>query len=155
MKKLILMLFLCLSCFSFGSWIIEGERDEFGDLRGEELVSLEKENMRGFCKISKSDGKYLMTFFSLDYIGGKGKDNSSRIRIKIDNLEPKTFYGVLVEGGGGKLVEIKIDTKMIELLKKGTELKVSIQKYDDSTILQKYSLSGFTKAFNELFYKKF
>lgn len=148
MKKLILMLFLCLSCFSFGSWIIGGERDEFGDLSGEQFIfSIEKENMGG-CRISKTDGKYLMAFFSLDYIGGKGKYDRSKVRIKIDNLEPKTFYGVVV--AGGKIVGFNIDTNMIELLKKGTELKVSIQKYDDTTILQKYSLSGFTKAFNEL-----
>lgn len=147
MKKLILVLFLCLSCFSFGEWSIQGYEDEFGDLTGEQYVfSMEKENMGG-CRISKTDGKYLMAFASLDYIGGKGEYNTSRVRFKIDNLEPITFYGVVVSNG--RLVGFNIDTKTIVLLKKGSELKVSIQKYDDTTILQKYSLSGFTKAFND------
>lgn len=37
MKKLILVLFLCLSCFSFGEWSIQGYEDEFGDLTMESI----------------------------------------------------------------------------------------------------------------------
>lgn len=146
MKKLILVLFLCLSCFSFGEWIIQKGTDEFGDLTGIQYIfSTEKREMGG-CIISKAEygEKYLIALGSSDYIGDKNK--SARVRLKIDNLKSITFYGIVVTG---KIVMFNVDTKTIELLKKGTELKVSIQKYDGTTILQEYSLRNFAKVFND------
>lgn len=154
MKKVVLILFLYLSTLSFSNWEIGQARDEFDDLTGVEYVtSLDTLGSAG-CRIEKikNTTEYYIMFLTMsDYIGGKGEYNLSEVKLKVDNLKPLVFQGFVFDPKG-RAVAFKINEKeenLFELLKKGSLLKVSIQKYDDSTILQKYNLNGFSKVFNE------
>lgn len=142
MKKLVLVLFLCLSCFSFG--------DETGS---KTLVS-DSSSYNGFFKVEKDrNNEYYVFINSSEYIGGKGQFDEAKVRIKVDNLSPLTFYGIVLSSSGGKMVAIKFNnadfTSFLNLLKKGNTMKIVIEKYNDATILQKYDLTGFSKSFEK------
>lgn len=153
MKKLILMLFLCLSCFSFGEWDIFNLVDEFGDENGEKTLVSKSSDYNGFFKVEKSNDKYYVCIGSSEYIGGKGQFNEAKVRIKVDNLSPVTFYGIVLPSSGGKVVAISFKnaefTSLLNLLKEGNTMKIVIEKYNDAKILQTYDLTGFSKSFEK------
>lgn len=154
MKKLILVLFLCLSCFSFGEWSVFNLVDEFGDETGSKTLVSDSSSYNGFFKVEKdSNNEYYVFINSSEYIGGKGQFDEAKVRIKVDNLSPLTFYGIVLSSSGGKMVAIKFNnadfTSFLNLLKKGNTMKIVIEKYNDTTILQKYDLTGFSKSFEK------
>lgn len=148
MKKLVLGLFLCLSCFSFANWQIMNTLDEFQEKMDKKcIVSIDYSNL-GLCRIEKTleeDGEYVIILVTNRYIGS----HFTTVKFKIDDLEPISFKGAIIQN---EIVGFKVNknnTNLFELLNKGKILKVSIQKYNGSIILQKYNLDGFTKIFSE------
>lgn len=147
MKKLVLVLILCLSSFSFANWKIIDTFDEFQEPSGEKCIfSIDSSNF-GLCRIQKNpkvDGQYVVILAPNEYIGG----DFTVVKVKIDDLEPFSFKGAVVREFVG-FVFNENDTNLLKLLSKGKTLKITIRKFDDTTILQKHDLNGFTKVFEE------
>lgn len=150
MKKLVLGLFLFLSCFSFADWQIMNTLDEFQDQMDKKcIVSIDYSNI-GLCRIEKTleeDGEYVVILVTNQYIGS----HFTTVKFKIDDLEPISFKGAIIQNN---IVGFKVNknhTNLFDLLSNGKTLKVSIQKYNGSTILQKHSLDGFAKTFAEYY----
>lgn len=157
MQRLVLIFFLCLSCFSFGQCKVIDLVDEFGDFSGKKaLIIMNHDSILKIEKGGEEGAEYCISINSSEYIGGKGEFNKSKVKIKIDDLSPKIFNGFVLPNYDGKTVAFLLDKNefysLLKLLKKGKIMKVLIEKYNDATILERYDLTGFSSTF-EIFDK--
>lgn len=152
MKKFIILLLICLSSLSFSDvfsgWRVISQRDEFGDLTGKVGIACPSKNLDSMVGFQKRSNKYYGEIYCEDYIGGVGANRTSVVKFKVDDLKPIEFRGNVV---GGNTVKFNLEKNktLFEQMKKGTLLRVSVEKYDQTKLLYKFDLKDFTKVFNE------
>ena len=150
MKKIILALIFLISCSAFAAgWKTIELKDEFKESTGQvRIMKMGKEN-KGAVYINKDKTGYEIGFMTLEYIGGKGKYDESLLKIKIDNNSPITVQGY-VWVNDKKIVSGALNSKLLELMKKGKTMKVVIEKYNSETIFLEFDLEGFTEYLGKI-----
>lgn len=154
MKKIILGMFI-ISNLIFANWETINLVDEFKEETGQ-VASVSDLN-QGFIKIMKlSDGDETILIYPNKYLIGKGKGEykTSKVKFKVDSNSPITFIGVVAKDGTNVNIFKSIDTRnfsdLIEQMKVGNTLKISIYKYTDESFLRSTSLNEFTKNYNKI-----
>lgn len=143
MKKILCFLFVLISCNIF-AWKTVEIVDEFKEPTGQVRIVLYDKTENSFVSIDKEKKGLEIGFFSKEFIGGKGKYDTSIMKIKIDDNNPISVTGEVWPNG--RRVSATLPPKLLELMKKGKVMKAVIQKYNDETILLVFDIEGFSEA---------
>lgn len=147
MKKVLMFLF---SIFLFSTaycWETREIVDEFRDGTGEVRI-LQFDDKGTSCLFVEKHKEDLIIGFATEYIGGKGKNGTSNIKIKIDNNDPVQGIGVVSKKG--YIVIDFLTPKLLEQMKKGKIIKVIIEKSNDDTIFLMFELKGFSEVLKKV-----
>lgn len=152
MKKVILGLFV-LGNLCFAKWNIIELVDDFKEKTGK--VSAVADTEEGWIRLDKNGKEYSFYVYPGSYIGGKGKYDTSKVKVKIDDNTALELQGYVTKDG--KKVEISSDysnkdifPKVIEQMKKGNKIKMVIEKFNGTTILQSTDLQNFVTSYQSV-----
>ena len=147
MKKFLCLLFILFSGNIF-AWEVKEIVDEFREPTGKIRI-LQFDNKKTSYLFVEKDKEDLIMGFITGYIGGKGENETSNIKIKIDKNAPVSSIGK-VSKQGNRVVDF-LTPKLLEQMKKGKVMKVVIEKYNDDTIFLIFELNGFSEALEKLY----
>lgn len=144
MKKILLGLFI-LSNLSFANWEKIELIDEFEEKTGEVSAIAQMKNT-GFIRVDKDKKGFSFYIYPNEYIGGLG--NETEVKFKIDKNKPIKIYGYVTDDG--KKVYVTPNSQLLSQMKNGDNMKMSILKYNNNTILKEVSLNNFQIAIEEV-----
>ena len=146
MKKLLFVFFILFNLNLF-AWKTISIVDEFDEPTGKIAIKQYDENGSSMVIY---ENKFIV-FFSKNYIGKKSGYQSSLIKAKIDNNPPLMFNGTVASFDDNIISILEPEGyPLIEKMKTGKILKVSMEKYNGDTILLKFDLKDFNKYLNIL-----
>lgn len=114
-------------------------------------VIIEQNSWDKFAAVAKCSGEGILFLYDLENYNESGIGNSINIKVRVDRNDIKTTTGTLTKDDGLVALLIDDNNEMTPQMKRGDYLRVAFRNNSNQeyTIIEKYSLSGFTSAFNQ------
>lgn len=147
MKKFLNLLLLFLIYINSFSWELIEQTDDFREKTGQYVISNKAKNNQGIFILTPEN---TILFATGEYIGIKqGKLTNYNVFIKVDNGKVKKIKGVVSERNLFAVGIIEPQPELIELMKKGKNLKIVVECWNGEKSFVEFDLKGFKNKFLE------